>query len=83
MSNTVPMNINVGDRVQHRAWLWYAEVADIQSPVFWTSMIGIRIDGETNIRQLPVFSLICDTNDFIYDWSDVDEDVQREPESSG
>ncbi len=79
----MPMNINVGDRVQHRAWFWYGEIAEAQAPVYWTSMIGVKVDGEEDVRRLPVFSLICDTTDFIYDWSDVDEGTCGRTASSG
>lgn len=78
-----PININVGSRVQHRAWFWYASVVEIPSTVYWTSVIGVKIDGEESMRRIPVFSLISDTNDFIYDWSDVDEGIKGRSTSAG
>lgn len=64
------VNVQVGDRVQHRAWFWYGSVVEIPETVNYLSALKIKQDGVDRVETHGIPSLILDTNDFIYDWSE-------------
>lgn len=64
------VDVQVGGRVQHRAWFWYGTVVEIPETVTHLSHLKIRQDGIDRVQTEWIPSLILDTNEFIYDWSE-------------
>ena len=68
------LELAVGSRVQHRAWHWFATVAQPPpDPLTWQSHISIIIDDREVEVTYPIYSLLVEEHEFIYDWSEYDE----------
>lgn len=67
----------IGDPVQHRAWHWIAKIIEVpDGEVRHSSQFRLELpDGDVQTHAL--FSLIPDERDFVYDWSEFDEELPR------
>lgn len=66
------VHVSIGNRVQHRAWLWTGTVTEVPSgEVRHMDTVTVLQDGEQNTEKVWLPSLIINTSEFIYDWSDI------------
>lgn len=69
--------VTVGAPVQHRAWHWIAKIVEVpQGDLSHSAVIKIELPNGL-IQSHALFSLIIDEHDFIYDWSEFDENPRR------
>lgn len=76
-------DIKGGTRVQHRGWFWYGTTEKDSTNLSSLSYIDVRRDGSNKTESVWISSLILDTNDFVYDWSDDVEAPKRKTKGKG